>query len=316
MKTRYLAIFLAWFSLFLSILACGTTTTSDNVRIQDLPQFICATSIPQPTHTQAATQVQPAIIIPPSGYVTSTPYPGCIHNGTLCATHTPYPSGSYSTPAAYLPGATSTPRQTYTPFPSATPYILSGHFFDGADVYTGGFASAVNVRLSLTVGEIIPINETRQVVVLDVEIENRGEVVYSAIPGAQIFVAEVHDGATVHTGQWWASAEAAQAANITLQPEVLDVLEVQPRQSFTLTLTIFTPIGDPIRSGWVLDPLSGARDGDLIGGNVAYWSSDLDAACTTNPNNPGSIPTPAAIAPTPTPSRTPVYPPWCSWCGQ
>ncbi|MBL8166305.1 MAG: hypothetical protein JNJ61_30250 [Anaerolineae bacterium] len=308
-------IVLAGLMLVAAILACGAATAG-NVRIRDLPQFICATSTPLATYTQAPTQAQPPIYRPPSGYATYTPAPGCIWNGYLCATNTPYPGGSYSTPGYYVPGATSTPRPTHTPWPTPTPYVLTGRFFLGADVYTGGFESEISLRLRIEGVQVYPLDAARQVVAWQIEMENVGQVVYATIPGGQVFVAEVSADGMPRTGQWWASAEAAQAAGIALQPEALDALEVQPGQVYRLTLTAFTPVGEPVRFGWVLDPLADGRDGDLVGGNVAYWASDVSAECAINPGSGVIVPTPSALAPTATPSRTPQYPPWCTWCGQ
>lgn len=318
MNTKYTALYLLLSEMMLvtAALACGAATTTNNVRIRDLPQFICATSTPRPTHTQAPTQVQPAVYIPPAGYVTYTPVPGCIWSGFVCATNTPHPGGSYRTPGHYVPGATSTPRPTHTPWPTPTAYVLTGRFFLGADVYTGGFESEISLRLRIEYIEVYPVDAARQVVAWNIDIENVGQVVYATIPGGQVFVAEVDASGIRRGGQWWASAEAAQAAGITLQPEVLDVLEVQPGQQYRLMLTAFTPVGEPVRFGWVLDPLANGRDGDLVGGNVAYWASDVSAECRLNPGHGVVVPTPSALAPTPTPSRTPQYPLWCTWCGQ
>ncbi|MBZ0283444.1 MAG: hypothetical protein K8L97_22100 [Anaerolineae bacterium] len=315
-QQHWLHIFLVWVMLVAAIIACGAGTTAENVRIRDLPQFICATSTPLPTHTQPPTQVQPPIYNTPSGYQTYTPVPGCNWNGSVCATNTPYPGGNYSTPGYYNPGATSTPRPTYTPWLTPTPYVLTGRFFFGADVYTGGFESEISLRLRVGDVQVYPLDNTRQVTAWTVQLENVGQVAYATIPGGQVFVAEVITPNGSRSGQWWASAEAAQAAGITLQPEVLDVLEVLPGQVYTLTLTAFTPIGEPLRVGWILDPLADGRDGDLVGGNLAYWASDVSAECTHNPGSDVNIPTPSAPAPTPTPSHTPQYPSWCTWCGQ
>ena len=314
-RRRTLSLHTVGFTLLLAILACGGAT-ADSVRILDVPQFICPTSTPEPTHTQAPTQVQPDIQVPPSGYATYTPVPGCVWNGSFCATHTPYPGGAYSTPGYSVPGPTSTPRPTLTPWPTPTPYIITGGFHLGADVYTGGFDSAVSVRLRIEDVTVYPVAANRQVVTWTVEIENIGTTPYFAIPGGQVFVASVTTTEGVAEGQWWASQEAAAAAGITLQAEVLDALEVAPGDDYRLTLTAFTPVGEPGRFGWALDPVSGGRDGDMTGGNVAYWVTDANPDCAGNMAPGATLPTPAAPPPTPTPTPTRVYPPWCTWCGE
>lgn len=313
-ERRRSSLYIAAFALLLFSLACGTATMG-SVRIRDIPQFICATSVPLATHTQLPTQVQPPVYVPPAGYVTYTPAPGCIWQGAICATSTPYPGGLYTSPGHYLPGATSTPRPTHTPWPTATPYVLSGRFFLGADVYTGGFESEISLRLRIAAARVYPVDATRQVVAWDIEIENVGQVMYATIPGGQVFVAEVAEAQGRQTGQWWASSEAARAAGIPLQPQVSDALEVLPGEQHQLTLTAFTPPGEPVGFGWILDPLADGRDGDLVGGNVAYWSEDVSAACTTNPSSDLVVPSPEAPPPTATPVQPPQYPPWCTWCG-
>jgi len=314
-RWRALSLYTVGFTLLLAILACGGAT-ADSVRILDVPQFICPTSTPQPTHTQAPTQVQPDIQVPPSGYATHTPVFGCIWNGVFCVTNTPLPGGIYTTPAYRLPGPTSTPRPTLTPWPSPTPYIITGGFHLGADVYIGGSDSAVSVRLRIDDVTTHHVDTTRQVVAWTVEIENTGAAPYFTIPGGQVFVASVHGVENLREGQWWASQEAAAAAGITLQSDTLDVLEVAPGDDYRLTLTAFTPVGEPGRFGWILDPVSGGRDGDMTGGNVAYWVTDTNPDCAGNMAPGATLPTPVAPPATPTPSPTPVYPSWCTWCGE
>lgn len=314
-RQRTLSLTIVGLALTLAVLACGSATTS-NIRIRDLPQFICATRIPLPTHTQAPTQVQPAIYVPPSGIATLTPLPGFVCSGWTCATLTPLPGMVYSTPAYFLPGPTSTPRPTHTPWPTATPYVLTGRFFLGADVYTGGFESEVSLRLRIEDFRVYPLDADRQVVTWDIEIENTGAVTYATIPGGQVFVAEVSRNGLPLSGQWWASAEAAHAVGITLQPQALDALDVPPGSRHRLTLTAFTPVGQPVRFGWVLDPLADGRDRDLVGGNVAYWASDVVAECATNPDSGLIVPTPSAPAPTHTPTPLPHIPAWCTWCNR
>lgn len=310
MSQQKRAFFIAGLSVLLGILACVGSATIDNISIVDMPQFICPSSTPRATHTQPPTQVQPVTNIPPSGYATFTPVPGCSWNGSFCATNTPYPGGIYSTPGYSVPGPTSTPRATLTPWPTPTPHTITGGFHLGADVYAGGFDSSVSIRLQIDNVRVYPVDDAQQVVVWDVEIENVGSVDYFALPGAQVFVAAV----STQSGQWWASEEAANATGIVLQPELMDVLEVLPGDFYQLTLTAFTPLGDPTRLGWILDPASDGRDGDMIGGNVAYWVSETDPSCIGN-IAPGSTPgTPVEPRPTHTPTHTPEYPTWCAWC--
>lgn len=299
---------------FIAVLGCIGSATVDNISIIDIPQYICPSTTPQATHTQPPTQVQPTSYVPPSGYVTFTPGPGCVWNGNTCATNTPYPGGIYSTPGYPIAGPTSTQRPTLTPWPTPTPHTVTGGFHLGADVYAGGFESTVVVRLRIDDLRINPINTEEQVVIWTIEIENIGNVDYFAIPGLQIFVAAVTTITGSENGQWWASEESARAADIVLDPDALDILEVNPGDYYRFILTAFTPVGDPTRFGWILDPASDGRDGDMIGGNVAYWVTDTDPTCNGNIAPGSTPPTPNMPRPTNTPTHTPEYPPWCTWC--
>lgn len=270
--------------LCLMILACGAGIQPDQVRIIDLPQFVCATSIPLPTHTQPPTSVAPPIYVPPIG----------------------------STPGSYVPRPTSTPRATYTPWPSPTPYVLSGGFHLGADVYAGGFDSVISLRLRIDDISVVSVDSDTQVVTWQIEIENTGQEVYAALPGGQVFIAAIESAQGPQAGQWWASAEAARAAGIDLTDA--DAVTLAPGDVLQMTLAAFTPVGTPARIGWILDPLAGGRNGNLIGGNVAYWLTDAHPPCQTNPGSSPVIPTPADSAPTPTVTLPADFPDWCSWC--
>jgi hypothetical protein len=303
------------YSLFLLFLmACGAATTVQQVRIQDVPQFICPSITPRPTHTAWPTQSQPPVYIPPSGFVTFTAVPGCMWNGYLCASNTPIAGGVYQQPGYFLPGATSTPRPTHTPWPTPTPFILIENFHLGADVYTGSFDSALRLRLRIDGFIVVPLTATRQIVTWRVEIENVGSTTYVAIPGGQIFLAELGTPSGTRTGQWWASAEAARSALIPDGQQLNDAITLPPGAQISFQLAAFSPVGDPQRFGWALDPLSGGQDQHLIGGNVAYWGQTPQPDCVGNLGSGGVIPTPMQSRPTATPTITPIFPPWCSWC--
>ncbi len=295
-------------------LACGAGTTAQQVRILDLPQFICPSSTPRPTHTALPTQVQPPIYIPPSGYATFTPVPGCLWNGRVCATNTPASGGLYQQPGYTLTGAISTPRPTFTPWPTPTPLVTTGPFHLGADVYTGGFASAVSLRLRIESVAVIPFSADRQIVTWGIELENIGTVSYVTIPGGQVFVAALRTSASERAGQWWASAEAARAAAIPPESRISDALTVAPDETYRFTLAAYTPLGEPLRLGWALDPLSGGQDHHLTGGNVAYWSVAAQTECVGNLGSDAVIPTLQRLIPTATPTARPTFPPWCVWC--
>jgi hypothetical protein len=113
------------------------------------------------------------------------------------------------------------------------------------------------------------------------------------------------------TGYWYASAEAAMAASVTLDPRVLDIIAVQPGQTVTLTLTAFTLPGDLFKIGWLLDPYSGGTGSGVVGGNTAIWINQQNPDnCAGNVGDGFIIPTSSGTPLTATPSVTPYIPPY------
>ena len=295
----------------LTTLACGGTVgvSEVNVRVTGVPQFVCPSSTPVPTATQVATVVQPNLNYPPSGWVV-TYRDDCrmVWNGygyvEQCRR---VPDGGYySTPAYSLPGPTSTPRPTHTPYPTPTPYVVTENYALGADVHVGD-RSTLALRLRVESPTTMAVDANTQVVRWAVRVKNIGTVPYNTLPGAQVFVSEV---AGV-TGQWYASADAALTAGVTLAPEALDIVELAPNQSLQLTLTAFTPPGPVDAVAWVLDPYSGGASAGIVGGNTAVWRAETDPHdCTGNVGDLIDLPTPVGPAATATASVTPWIPPY------
>ena len=305
--TRYLLLPL----LLLLSLACGGTAAVGeiNVRVTGVPQFVCPSSTPRPTATQRPTQVQPDTHYPPSGWVmTYEEVCGWAWNGYAWVENCDWvpDGGYYSTPAYSLPGPTSTPRPTHTPHPTPTPYIVTENYAMGADVHVGD-RSSLALRLRVQTPQTIQVDAETQVVRWEVRVKNIGAVPYNALPGAQVFVSEV--GGV--SGKWYTSSEAALAAGVTLEPEVLDIVELLPNDSVQLTLTAFTPVGEVGAIGWLLDPYSGGVGGGMVGGNTAIWRTEADPhGCQGNVGELINVPTPAGPAATPTASATPWIPPY------
>lgn len=306
MKYNILVIIL----LILSLACGGTAAVSEvNVRVTGVPQFVCPSSTPVPTATQYPTQVQPDIHHPASGWVT-TYRDDCrwVWNGYSYVEECRRVAdgGYYSTPAYSVPGATSTPRPTHTPYPTPTPYIVTENYAMGADVHVGD-RSTVALRLRVERPVTVPVDAETQVVRWEVRVRNIGSVPYNTLPGAQVFVSEVGG----QRGNWYTSAEAALAAGITLDPVVLDIVELAPNQSMQLTLTAFTPVGEVGAIGWLLDPYSGGASMGVVGGNTAVWRAETDPnGCEGNVGELVDLPTPAGPAATPTASVTPWVPPF------
>jgi len=303
----------AWWGGMVGLLALacgGTLTVSENqVRIQELPQFICPSSTPRPTATQVATTVAQPIQRPPSGWITQYQWV-CqwVWTGTTYVQQCQYlpVGGYYSTPAHSVPGATSTPRPTHTPYPTPTPYVVSENYALGAQVFVGD-RSALALRLRVDAPRITVVDATRQVVVWEIELKNLGRVAYQTLPGAQVFIREVNGQA----GYWYASADALLAGGRMPDPRVLDLLDVAPNQTVRLTLAAFTPVGTVDAIGWMLDPYSGGIGQGIVGGNTAVWRKESDPfGCVGNVDDLPVVPTRGIASPTPTASVTAWIPPY------
>lgn len=314
-------LLVAVFTLLGLILACGGSGIGidiqfepENVRIEGLPMFVCPTNTPMPTQIQPPTAIQPTMHATASGYVTYTPVPhptftpsGVIvilplETYTPTTTNTSLPGGIYSTPAGHRPGMTSTSRPTYTPYPSATPYIATYSYFFDDEVYTDQAASAL--RLRLRIGNVRTAVSSRfddrQIALFEVEVANRGEVFYVLLAPIQIYVAEV-DGIA---GGWWVSGDAARDAGITLADAAIDGVRLDPGQTVTFEMAAYVPVGSVDAIAWILDPFANGYDGHIAGGNVAYWRRGSRDDCVgrirDDFNPPPNL--------TPNPTATPTLP--------
>jgi hypothetical protein len=298
-------------ALLIVMLACGglADVTEINVRVTGVPQFVCPSSTPRPTATQRATAVQPDINYPSSGWVNTYREACTWHwNGYNYVESCTWvvDGGYYSTHAYSVPGPTSTPRPTHTPWPTPTPYVVYEEYSLGSDVHVGE-QDALALRLRVDDIDIVPLSGDQQVVTWEVRVRNMGSVPYSTLPGAQTFVSEVGGVAD----SWYASSEAALAAGITLPPEALDIMVLNPGERLRLTMAAITPVGAVGEIGWILDPYAGGAGRGVVGGNTATWRNESDPeGCVGNVDEAFEIPTVGAESPTPTPSPTPWIPPY------
>jgi hypothetical protein len=332
-----------WGLLLLCILACGglSNVNEQNVRVTGIAQFVCPSSTPRPTDTAIATATEAATstqvsVATPMVYLTYAPYcnysrpaysqflcppQACLGRFFSCGTYVTRPEAT-SNPSGFWSGGgvgfgptstarpTHTPRATYTPYPTPTPYIVAENYPIGADVYVG---SNGGLELRFQVGQVrvVPISASRQVVVWQVVVENRGQITYNALPGAQVFVSHLKQAGQEVAGYWYASSEAALGAGIALDARVLDISEVLPGQTLVLTLTAFTPVGEVYKLGWLLDPYSGGVGQGIVGGNTAIWVNEVDPNnCDGNVGAGFILPTASLQPRTPTPSVTPYIRPY------
>ena len=285
----------------LAALAC--TGTPSAMQILDAPVYVCPTATPRATDTPAPTSMQPPIHVSPSGWATHTPMLGCIWNGYVCATNTPYPGGFHRTPGYTRPGTTSTPRPTTTPYPTPTPFVIRPpqEFFVGDALYTGGFVSAVNVRLRLVAFATRPASPAydgspRNLVRWELEVKNVGVVPYEVFPAWQMYVSTVSTSAGEVEGIWGASRAAVTEVGVS---SPLEAVALAPGETHTFTLTAYIPAGTPRRFTYALDPTtrqSSATPG-APGTNVLVWTNTTNTLCAGDLAEPPALPTPVAPLP-------------------
>ncbi len=284
--------------LVLAALAC--TGTPSAMQILDEPVYVCPTATPRATDTPMPTSVQPPITVPPSGWATRTPVPGCIWNGFLCATNTPYPGGVYRTPGYTLPGATSTPRPTTTPYPTPTPFVMRPpqEFFVEDAIYTGGFVSSINVRLRLMnvvtlAASPAPNGDPRSLARWEVEIKNAGSLPYEVFPAWQMYVSTVTTDSGDIEGIWGASRDAAAEAGLTA---LLEAVMLVPGETRVFALAAYIPAGTVRRFAYALDPTTRPTlvTPGVPGTNVMVWTNTTNTVCAGELAEPPDLPTPLA----------------------
>ena len=310
-SVRFWSLIMCGLLMLIAMLACGGNTGSigmditaqpENMIIDGLPQYICPSATPLATRTQMPTAVQPNI--PPSGYVTYTPYPGGVWSTPYgltpmhYMTYTPFPGGFYSTPSR--PGATSTPRKTHTPYPSPTPFVSSYFYFFNDDVYTQ-YASDLNLRLRIGNIRTYPSAQAgQQISVFEVQLENRGSNFYYILAPLQIYVSQVG----TQTGIWYSNIEAARERGITPHTAATDGYQLNIGQSVTFDLYTYTPVGAVQSVAYILNPYGNGYDGQIAGGNVAYWRDGSRVDCRGNVDGGVNPPTPSTPRPTATITAT------------
>ncbi|MGQ9910488.1 MAG: hypothetical protein ACUVS2_16805 [Candidatus Flexifilum sp.] len=279
--------------LALAALACSGAPAA--MQIRDAPVFVCPSATPRPTDTPRPTGTAVFITVPPSGWATRTPVPGCIWNGRLCATNTPAPGGSYTTPGHIRPGATASPYPTTTPYPTSTPFVIRPPqpFFIGDPVYTGGFISPVSARLRLLSVTTLPAppapdGQPRALVRWQIEIRSLGRAAYEVFPAYQAYVSAVSTPAGEVVGVWGASAAAAALAGLTTP---LEAVTLPPGTTRTFDLAAFIPAGTPRTFSFALDPTVRSAPG-IPGSNLLVWSSAVNPHCTGILAEPPALPTP------------------------
>ncbi len=307
--------YFAIFMMALATIACGGAGAAlgeqdldpENSSISGLPQFIAPSSTFIPTDTPRATDTQPDVWVPPSGW--NPPVTICVsgytdYYGNFICTSSATTPGYYDNPGHYVPGATSTPPPTFTPYPTPTPCVSSFSYYFGDEVFTD--PSNDNLTLGLSLGNIRVFDAAspaQQIVAWTVGVRNLGQIEYVLLAPFQIYISGIDGTPARHA----LSEDAATELGIELDEPARDGYSIMPSESVTFDMFAYTSIGEVTSLSYILDPYANGFDGSISGGNVAYWEVGDRGGCggrisgdfTPQPNS-----TPQ---PTPTETHTPSY---------
>jgi hypothetical protein len=304
------------FSLSIAMLACGGSGSvvgeqgldQVNSSISGLPQFVAPSSTFVPTLTLRATDVQPKVWIDPAGWHPAQTL--CINGytnsyGNFVCTSWAITPGYYSNPGHYVAGSTSTPPSTFTPYPTPTPCVSSFTYYFGDEVFTDASNETLTLGLSLGNVRIFSASNTaQQIVAWSVEVRNLGQINYVLLAPFQIYVAGI-DGEITRYG---INEGAARELGLELDEAARDGYSISPSESVTFDMFAYTHIGTVTSLAYILDPYANGFDGEIAGGNVAYWETGDRGACG------GRISGHYTPSPNLTPQPTATLTPTSSYC--
>lgn len=206
----------------------------------------------------------------------------------LPPTHTMAPGWELLTP----------PPETYTPWPSQTPYTLMSNFPLGKHVRIGG-VGGIGIGIWVWLDNVLVsgpfeyedprtgATALRWVAQWDVHVENASFTSqYEVYPFAQFYAFEIieADGLTHTTGAWGISAEAHDEVGIPRLDVTTQNNVLAPRTQRLYTVAGYIPAPEVWRLGYVLDPLDTVDIEEMIehntlGSNVGIWINQYDDTC-------------------------------------
>jgi len=202
------------------------------------------------------------------------------------------------TPDPSIP--TPTPQVFYSDFPLGTTIRLGG---------LGGIGSGVYVTMdNLEVSGPYDVEggDTQHVACWDVTITNNSLTLdYEYFPQFQLYVIEVEDpsGTGSITRGWTISRDASLAAGEDPVPDIVESgisCDDNPHcipsggNSTTIRPCTYIPSPDPVRFGYILDPLDTENVEEMVerrslGSNVAVWVNDETSLCEYGYEDPSGI---------------------------
>ena len=279
--------YFAIFMMALATIACGGAGAAlgeqelepENSSISSLPQFVAPSSTFVPTNTPRATDTQPDVWVPPSGW--NPPNAVCVSGyidtyGNFICTSSATTPGYYNNPGHTVDGATSTPPSTFTPYPTPTACVSSFSTYFGEEVFTDSSNDTLTLGLSLGNVRIFEAaSSAQQIVAWTVEIRNLGQLEYVLLAPFQIYISGI-DGQSVRHAL---SEDAATELGLELDEPARDGYSIMPSESVTFDMFAYTRVGEVTSLSYILDPYANGFDGSISGGNVAYWESGDRGEC-------------------------------------
>lgn len=190
-------------------------------------------------------------------------------------------------------GATATLRPTYTPYPTATPFVIRPPqaFYLADPVYTAGIASPARARLRLLTVQTLA-SPSGTVAYWELEVKNIGTSPYEVFPAAQMVISSVLTNDGDVQGVWGASRRAALDAGL---PAGLEAVSLGAGQTHTFRLAAYIPDGVPQHFAFTLDPTTRptppASD-RMLGSNLLTWVNRHNPSCSAALAEPFILPTP------------------------
>jgi hypothetical protein len=233
----------------------------------------------------------PLYLSPTMSYATVTVYSSMYPAQTFTVSAYPFPYYTSPSPRpCCLPAPIfPTPRPTYTPYPSPTPFemVAPTAFFLDDPIYNRQPPVELRLRMKSPIKEgmftfLIPLLGAAA---WQIEITNVGQVEYDFLGAGYTYVSEMDAKGSLIKGVWPPSHSAATFLNITEQaygPQAL-----QPGRTMTIQVAAWVPVNakvskialllDPYQSGdpgWATFTPGSGKEGSVI-----HWTNATNTIC-------------------------------------
>jgi hypothetical protein len=152
-------------------------------------------------------------------------------------------------------------------------------FYLGDAVFVGTSSSENGVRFRLQSVSSYPASPdtdgtARRIYTWQLEVKNIGTADYEIFPSVQMFLSEITTASGNLSGTWFATREAAEAANV---PFDADVYTLNSGQTRSFRFAAYAPAGQATRFTLQLDPTVTSSSGTINWANQSnpYCSGDI-----------------------------------------